>query len=221
MRKYLLTTACAAAMMFPAVAVQANEASQASSKPEAMRSEANASTWLVSPDKLSKAEISSIQQALNKQGFDAGNVDGIWGDETTAAVNNFQRRENIQARGQLDHRTLSALGVEVASQNQSAQNQSAETTGSAASGSNDGMAKGQASKEQGSKENQASNDKASTQGSTATSRSTTGSGTAAPAGRTGMQKPGFQNDSNPSNDAGGMNSSPRMNMDPDPSTRNR
>jgi peptidoglycan hydrolase-like protein with peptidoglycan-binding domain len=146
--------------------------------------------------KLKQAEIAGIQRALNKQGFDAGNVDGIWGPETREAVKNFQRHEKIEARNGLDHNTLSALGVEVSDDARV----TASITGSS---SNQQTATGRNAGDSGRDRNAA----------------TTGSGSAASDGTSRVDRPGFQNDTNPHNDAGGMDSSRRLNMDPSPNTR--
>jgi peptidoglycan hydrolase-like protein with peptidoglycan-binding domain len=84
----------------------------------------------ISHQALSQDEIARIQQALNKQGFDAGNVDGIWGPETRAALRNFQERQSLQASGALDQQTLDALGVNVA---QGSASEPSATTGAGSS----------------------------------------------------------------------------------------
>lgn len=61
---------------------------------------------------LDERQIRQIQQALNKKGFHAGNADGTWGEETRQAVRNFQKAQDIKQTGQLDERTVSALGVQ-------------------------------------------------------------------------------------------------------------
>ena len=61
--------------------------------------------------KRSSEEIREAQRALNKMGFDAGNVDGIWGPVTASAIRNFQQSQGIEATGQLNDRTMEQLGV--------------------------------------------------------------------------------------------------------------
>lgn len=46
---------------------------------------------------LDQQQIRQIQQALNKQGFDAGHVDGKWGPGTDKAVKNFQQAQKMRA----------------------------------------------------------------------------------------------------------------------------
>jgi len=63
------------------------------------------------PVQLKAEQIKELQQRLNKQGFSSGNVDGIWGPDTSAAVMNFQARNGLQPTGQLDQKTLKALDL--------------------------------------------------------------------------------------------------------------
>lgn len=57
------------------------------------------------------ALVRSVQQSLNRRGFDAGPVDGQWGPSTENALRDFQRSNGLAQTGNLDDRTLSALGV--------------------------------------------------------------------------------------------------------------
>ncbi len=60
---------------------------------------------------MTKEIIAAVQEALQKAGYDPGSVDGILGAATLAAVENFQRANDLP-RGGLTIRTLEALGVE-------------------------------------------------------------------------------------------------------------
>lgn len=66
----------------------------------------------VTPNK-EKAEMAvdvrGAQQALRDKGFDPGPIDGRMGPRTTAAVREFQSKENIIASGQLDAETRGRL----------------------------------------------------------------------------------------------------------------
>lgn len=61
--------------------------------------------------------IRNVQQQLRAKGIDAGPVDGIWGPQTHQGVREFQQAQGLQTTGQLNGRTLAALGI---SQEQSA-----------------------------------------------------------------------------------------------------
>jgi peptidoglycan hydrolase-like protein with peptidoglycan-binding domain len=55
------------------------------------------------------ADVRSAQQALKGRGFDPGPTDGVMGPRTTAAVRDFQQKENLTVTGQLDAETHSRL----------------------------------------------------------------------------------------------------------------
>jgi len=56
--------------------------------------------------------ISRVQEKLRQLGFDAGPVNGDFGEKTQAALAQFQLSRTIPAGGQLDDLTLAELGVE-------------------------------------------------------------------------------------------------------------
>lgn len=55
--------------------------------------------------------VRQVQQQLYVQGYDVGQVDGVWGDRTRDAVMEYQHDQNIPATGRLDQETLVALGI--------------------------------------------------------------------------------------------------------------
>jgi len=55
--------------------------------------------------------VMAAEQALSKFGYNPGNADGTFDANTRAAVMNFQKERGLQATGDLDAATLSALGV--------------------------------------------------------------------------------------------------------------
>jgi len=60
----------------------------------------------------SPSQVRLVQEQLRAKGFDvAGQVDGIWGDSTTAAVKRFQQANDLPVTGQLDTSLLSALDI--------------------------------------------------------------------------------------------------------------
>jgi peptidoglycan hydrolase-like protein with peptidoglycan-binding domain len=56
--------------------------------------------------------IKQVQQKLHDHGFDAGPVNGQFGEKTQAALAQFQLAAILPASGALDARTLLELGVE-------------------------------------------------------------------------------------------------------------
>lgn len=60
----------------------------------------------------SNEQLRAAQEALKKHGMYEGEVDGIMGPKTRAAIQEFQKNEGLEATGRLDQQTLSRLGVE-------------------------------------------------------------------------------------------------------------
>ena len=55
--------------------------------------------------------IGRVQEKLRELGFDAGPVNGDFGEKTQAALAQFQLSRTIPASGQMDKQTLAELGV--------------------------------------------------------------------------------------------------------------
>ena len=129
MHKLALAFLATAALSYPALAQQPHEAQQGSS----FQQQSSGQQWqsgqmtaqgLVSADDLSEQEMRDLQQNLGRIGFDAGDVDGIWGPNTREALANFQRQQGLDSTGELDRPTLSALGMSImAEQNLGGQDQ--------------------------------------------------------------------------------------------------
>lgn len=62
--------------------------------------------------RLDQNTARQVQQQLQSQGYDVGQVDGIWGARSRQALLNFQRDQNLQASGRPDSQTMAALGIE-------------------------------------------------------------------------------------------------------------
>jgi len=63
------------------------------------------------PLRVRDDQVADLQQKLNDQGFSAGQVDGLWGPNTSAALRRYQAAKGLQQTGQLDQGTLAALGA--------------------------------------------------------------------------------------------------------------
>ena len=61
---------------------------------------------------LSPEQVRRIQQRLGELGFDPGPVDGIWGAQTRAALQEFQEARGLEPTGDPTEPTLAELGVE-------------------------------------------------------------------------------------------------------------
>lgn len=60
---------------------------------------------------LNEDQVRQLQQALNDNGFDAGEVDGVFGARTRAALSRFQSKAGLQPTGQMDQQTLALVGL--------------------------------------------------------------------------------------------------------------
>jgi peptidoglycan hydrolase-like protein with peptidoglycan-binding domain len=110
----LAVTAASALAISPAMAQQGGgqqgvgSGNQVLQQEEAQGSGANL--------QISPSTVRQIQQALNQGGYDVGEVDGNWGQQTQEAVRNFQQAQGLEPTGQPNLRTLSALGINVGGQ---------------------------------------------------------------------------------------------------------
>lgn len=57
---------------------------------------------------MSHRRVEEIQTALNKDGAQLA-IDGIYGPKTRAALEDFQKKNDLQATGRADHATLRKL----------------------------------------------------------------------------------------------------------------
>lgn len=65
---------------------------------------------------LSSQQITEAQNKLNEKGFNVGKADGVIGKKTQEGIKKFQKENNESATGQLDQKTLAALGVQMNTQ---------------------------------------------------------------------------------------------------------
>ena len=62
-------------------------------------------------DTLRASSVRAIQERLRSLGFYTGNVDGVWGQDTQAAIQKFQQNRGLQPDGQLNSPTVTAMGL--------------------------------------------------------------------------------------------------------------
>lgn len=60
---------------------------------------------------VSPSGVRQIQQQLNRLGYNAGFVNGIWNRSTEIAVTEFQRAHGLDPTGNLDFSSIAALGL--------------------------------------------------------------------------------------------------------------
>jgi peptidoglycan hydrolase-like protein with peptidoglycan-binding domain len=63
------------------------------------------------PDRLMAASVRALQARLRNLGFYNGAVDGVWGEGTQTAIENFQRARGLQPDGLLGPATVTAMGL--------------------------------------------------------------------------------------------------------------
>ena len=73
---------------------------------------ASAQPATVAGNTLAPSVVRSIQQRLRQYGFYRGATDGIWGPASQRSLINFQRSRGLEANGQLNPTTISALGLD-------------------------------------------------------------------------------------------------------------
>jgi peptidoglycan hydrolase-like protein with peptidoglycan-binding domain len=62
---------------------------------------------------VSPAAVQAVQQSLRSAGSYSGGVDGVWGPDSEAALQQFQTNHQLQVTGQLNQATASALGLDL------------------------------------------------------------------------------------------------------------
>src|SRR5690349_12636325 len=60
---------------------------------------------------LSQAGVMAVQQRLKQNGAYAGQTDGVWGPDSAAALEQFQRAHGLQVSGRLNQGTVATLGL--------------------------------------------------------------------------------------------------------------
>jgi peptidoglycan hydrolase-like protein with peptidoglycan-binding domain len=89
-----------------------SEAGRAGSEPGKMGAEEKtAAPGRAGAQKYSQETIKEVQQALKGKGHDPGAIDGIMGQQTSQALRDFQKKNNVKATGALDEETAQKLGV--------------------------------------------------------------------------------------------------------------
>ena len=71
----------------------------------------NSSVYALSKYGSRGEEVKQIQTKLKRWGYYNGNVDGIYGSQTLAAVKSFQKKNGLTVDGIAGEKTLSAMGI--------------------------------------------------------------------------------------------------------------
>lgn len=70
------------------------------------------------------SEVRTIQEKLKRWGYYNGNIDGIYGSQTVAAVKRFQQKNGLKVDGIAGTQTLNAMGIMSSSSSSSTTNNS-------------------------------------------------------------------------------------------------
>jgi len=142
-KRTLIAGAAAVLLAAPAFAQQDDSMSQPGQSASQSQSQGAQSAQAMQRD---PQMVRQIQQKLQDQGFDVGQVDGIWGPRTSSALKAFQRQQGMDATGKLSQSTISALGVSMQSDAMSTGHSGQPQTGNAgtAAGATDSMGTGDA-----------------------------------------------------------------------------
>jgi peptidoglycan hydrolase-like protein with peptidoglycan-binding domain len=62
-------------------------------------------------ESLRSSSVRTIQERLRSLGFYTGGVDGVWGQSTQSAIQQFQQNRGLQPNGQLNPATVTAMGL--------------------------------------------------------------------------------------------------------------
>jgi len=80
------------------------------SQPQAAAGSTSQRTEVVPP--LNEQLLRDVQKELKAEGINPGPIDGIWGPKTSRGVREFQKAHGLEDSGQLNGKTLSALGID-------------------------------------------------------------------------------------------------------------
>jgi peptidoglycan hydrolase-like protein with peptidoglycan-binding domain len=61
---------------------------------------------------LTPDSVSSVQERLRAAGAYTGNVDGVWGPDSAAALQRYQQSRQLQVTGQMNEATAAMLGLD-------------------------------------------------------------------------------------------------------------
>jgi peptidoglycan hydrolase-like protein with peptidoglycan-binding domain len=56
--------------------------------------------------------VRNIQGRLKQLGYYSGGIDGVWGPEMQSALARFQQGQGLQATGQINPATVTAMGLD-------------------------------------------------------------------------------------------------------------
>ncbi len=90
---------------------QGAQSSQTQSAQQDSKSSQQGSQSSQQASSQSQEMVKQAQEKLSAAGHDAGEPDGIMGPKTQSALKEFQESKGLQASGELDQKTMAALGM--------------------------------------------------------------------------------------------------------------
>ena len=106
-----LAVALAAAFSLSAMAAGDQKQSPQAQSGQSKTQSSQGSQQQASASSQSPEVVKQAQEKLSAAGHDAGPADGVMGPKTQAALKEFQESKGLQASGELDQKTMAALGV--------------------------------------------------------------------------------------------------------------
>ena len=85
---------------------------QPSAQAQASQEQPSAAQGASTPKATDPQLVRNVQKELKSEGIDPGPIDGIWGPKTSRGVREFQKARGLEDSGQLNGKTLAALGVD-------------------------------------------------------------------------------------------------------------
>jgi len=136
----LIAGAAAMLLAAPAFAQDDNQASQSGQSAAQEQTQMNGSQGRSAKAMQKDPQmVRQIQQKLQDQGYEVGEIDGIWGPKTSNALKEFQRAQGMQADGKLSQSAVSALGIDMQGSGSMATGQDQSAGAGTADASGDGM----------------------------------------------------------------------------------
>lgn len=62
---------------------------------------------------VSLDDVEKVQEKLNEEGYNVGQVDGLIGPKTEEAIRNYQESNDLASTGELNQETIDSLGVDI------------------------------------------------------------------------------------------------------------
>lgn len=106
-----------------AAQMQNQAQTDASGDTAATSAAAGQTTQANADDASSAGQVQSVQAKLKAEGYPVS-VDGVWGPQSAEALRQFQQANNLDASGQIDAQTLTAMNIDASASSGTAMGES-------------------------------------------------------------------------------------------------